>query len=63
MKLTKGLLVAVVYLVVSSAAAHHGATVFDRKASIEKTGTVTRFIYRNPHLIINMEVKGPDGKS
>jgi hypothetical protein len=61
-KLTKGLLAAVVYLVVSSAAAHHGATVFDRKASIEKSGTVTRFIYRNPHLIINMEVKGPDGK-
>ena len=40
--------------------AHHAATVFDRKESVQKTGKVVEFIYRNPHLIINMEVE--DGK-
>ena len=43
------------------AAAHHAATVFDRKESIQKTGEVVQFIYRNPHLIINMEVATDSG--
>lgn len=48
-------------MVVGQALAHHGATVFDRKNSVQKTGKVTEFIYRNPHLIINMEVQDEDG--
>jgi hypothetical protein len=62
-KLMRGLIVAVVILIANDVVAHHSATVFDRKESIQKTGTVTRFIYRNPHLIINMEVDDGQGEA
>jgi len=55
--LASGLLVAV------SSFAHHSSTVFDGAKSIQKTGEVTQFIYRNPHLIINMDVKDGSGKT
>lgn len=48
-------------LMCGTSMAHHAATVFDRKASIQKTGKVSKFIYRNPHLIINMEVDNGNG--
>ena len=54
------LITTVLFLVFAgNAMAHHAATVFDRKRSIQKTGTVDKFIYRNPHLIINMSVNEP----
>ena len=54
------LITTVLFLVFAgNAMAHHAATVFDRKRSILKTGTVDKFIYRNPHLIINMSVNEP----
>lgn len=42
---------------------HHSSTVFDNDASIERTGIVKEFIYRNPHLILNLDVTGEDGRS
>jgi len=42
--------------------AHHSAVVFDQTASIQKTGLVTRFIMRNPHMVINMEVENDSGE-
>ena len=35
---------------------HHSAVVFDESRTIQKTGVVTRFIMRNPHMIITMDV-------
>ena len=35
---------------------HHSAVVFDESQTIQKTGVVTRFIMRNPHMIITMDV-------
>ena len=60
MTLKARLITTVLFLVFAgNAMAHHAATVFDRKRSILKTGTVDKFIYRNPHLIINMSVNEP----
>ncbi len=57
------LIAAMVILTVSATVtAHHAATVFDRKNSIQITGTVNKFIYRNPHLIINLAVSEPGGE-
>lgn len=40
---------------------HHSAVVFDEASSVQKTGEVTQFIYRNPHLIITMKVTDDSG--
>ena len=48
-------------LLVETAIAHHSAVVFDENGSIQKTGTVTQFIYRNPHLIITLDVTDDTG--
>ena len=40
---------------------HHSAVVFDETTTILKTGTVSEFIFRNPHLIISLDVPGEDG--
>jgi len=44
------------------ATAHHAAVVFDSQSTIQKTGTVTHFIWRNPHLIINLDVANSEGE-
>lgn len=45
------------------ASAHHSAVVFDEASSVQKTGEVTQFIYRNPHLIITMNVTSEGGET
>ena len=42
--------------------AHHSAIAFDETRSVEVTGTVTTFIWRNPHLIVHVETEGSDGE-
>ncbi len=42
-------------------AAHHGSAAFDTGKSVTITGTVTQWIYSNPHLLLSVEVKGADG--
>jgi hypothetical protein len=37
--------------------AHHSAVAFDRSETIEVSGTVTKFVWRNPHLVINIDVE------
>jgi hypothetical protein len=44
------------------ALAHHSAVVFDETSSIQKTGVVQRFIMRNPHMVIVMEVENDNGE-
>lgn len=41
-----------------NAVAHHSAVAFDKAKTEQVEGTVTRFIWRNPHLSIQMEVDG-----
>jgi hypothetical protein len=46
------------------ASAHHSFAVFfvsDKMITIE--GVVSEFVFRNPHGVIQMEVKTPDGKT
>ena len=47
----------------ATAMAHHSAVVFDVTRTIEKTGKVTLFTLRNPHLILGMETTNADGEA
>jgi hypothetical protein len=42
-------------------AAHHGAATFDTVGEITIKGTVTEWVWSNPHSILRLEVKGADG--
>jgi hypothetical protein len=44
------------------APAHHSHAMFDHTKEVAVTGTVTSFIYRNPHVFLYMDVKEEDGK-
>lgn len=44
-----------------SAFAHHSAVAFDKENTVTVSGTVTRFVWRNPHMAINMEVTDENG--
>lgn len=41
--------------------AHHGAATFDTTAEVMLKGTVTEWVWSNPHCILRVEVKGADG--
>lgn len=41
-----------------TARAHHSAVAFDKSESKTITGTVTKFVWRNPHLSINVDIDG-----
>ncbi len=43
-------------------AAHHGSAAFDTGKKVELKGTVVEWIYSNPHCLLKLDVKGPDGK-
>ena len=43
--------------------AHHGAAAFDNGKSLTLKGTVTQWVYSNPHLLLTFDVKGDDGKA
>ena len=42
--------------------AHHGAASIASDKEVTLKGTVTRWIYSNPHLLLLLDVKGEDGK-
>jgi len=43
--------------------AHHGrGATYDMKTRVTLKGTVSRIDWRNPHVVIFMDVKDPDGK-
>ena len=42
--------------------AHHGGAAFDTGKSVTVTGTVTQWVYTNPHCLVTFDVKGEDGK-
>lgn len=41
--------------------AHHGTAGYDVSKTITLTGTVTEFDWSNPHIIVYMDAKDPDG--
>jgi hypothetical protein len=43
--------------------AHHSAVAFDQTSTTEVSGTVTQFIWRSPHLSINMNVINDKGET
>lgn len=45
----------------SNAFAHHSAVAFDTTATTTVTGKVIRYVWRNPHMAINMEVTDESG--
>jgi hypothetical protein len=43
-------------------AAHHSHAMFDHSKEESVTGTVTAFLYRNPHVFLYLDAKAADGK-
>ncbi len=43
------------------ALAHHGAATFDTSGEVILKGTVTEWIWSNPHCFLKFDVKGADG--
>ena len=61
-KLASGLLVTALALGGARwAAAHHSHSMFDTSREATITGTVTSFVYRNPHVFLYVDVKGDNG--
>lgn len=54
-------LAVVAIAVAAPARAHHSHAMFDHAKEVTVTGTVTAFSYRNPHVFLYVDVKGPDG--
>ena len=40
---------------------HHGSAAFDTGKRVTLKGTVTQWIYSNPHCLLSIDVKGEDG--
>jgi hypothetical protein len=47
---------------VSPALAHHSHAMFDHATEVSVTGTVTEFVFRNPHVFLYIDVKNPNGE-
>ena len=61
-KLLGGLAVAVGVLVVSLPVfAHHAGSLYDREHPVTMTGTVTEYMFTNPHVQIHFEAKDESG--
>ena len=62
--MSKGFLyIAVMLLLLSrSASAHHGNSAYDETVRVPIKGTVTEFVWSNPHSQIYVDVKAKDGK-
>ena len=55
-------LIAVLSGVVSLFAHHGRGSTYDMKKGLELKGTVSKVDWRNPHVVIFIDVKSPDGK-
>jgi uncharacterized protein DUF6152 len=53
--------VIVLFLFCASASGHHGNSAYDETARVPVKGTVTEFVWTNPHSQIYMDVKEKDG--
>jgi hypothetical protein len=58
-----GLLAAAMTLsIVAPALAHHSHAMFDHTKQITVDGTVTEYVFRNPHVFLYVEAKGENGE-
>jgi hypothetical protein len=56
------LIVAAALLIQRPVFAHHSSAAFDSGKKVILKGTVTEWVYSNPHCMLILEVKGPDGQ-
>lgn len=45
------------------ALAHHSATAFDTQQEVKTTGTITEYVFANPHVYITLQVRKGDGST
>lgn len=57
----ESLLALAVLAVAFPAAGHHSSAAFNTNETLEISGTVTEYSYRNPHVYMTLTVAGPDG--
>ena len=50
-----------IFLAAGSTFAHHAGSNYDRDHPITISGTVTAYVYTNPHVRIDLDVKDKDG--
>ena len=43
--------------------AHHGAAAYDRGVTLTLKGTVTEFVFKNPHILISFDAPDDQGKT
>ena len=43
--------------------AHHGSAAFDTGKKVTLQGTVTEWVYSNPHCLLRLDVTGEDGQT
>src|SRR5213596_1718623 len=61
--LTFFILITTLLITAAPLIAHHGrGATYDMKKEVTLKGTITEVAWRNPHVAIYMDVKGPDGK-
>ena len=48
-------------LVINPLMAHHSAIAFDKSKTVTVSGVITRSVWRNPHMAINMNAEDADG--
>jgi hypothetical protein len=51
----------VVFLAVTPLWAHHGSAGFDQNKPVHLVGKVSLVEWTNPHVVVHLEVTGPDG--
>jgi hypothetical protein len=56
------LLLAVAMWLSAPLSAHHGTAALDNDTKITLKGTVTEWLWSNPHCLLQLDVKGEDGK-
>ena len=49
--------------IVSPAVSHHSHAMFDHARQVSLSGTVTEFVFRNPHVFLYVDVKGDNGET
>jgi hypothetical protein len=63
MRVTVSAVTAALLIASGSTFAHHGMTAYDFQRQITLKGTVTRFEFANPHVLLHLDVTDGQGKA